>query len=109
MVRRVVFLIAWLALLPARADAEADTVSVLSYNVHGLFRLAAADNPRNRMPTIGWLASRYDVVLLQEDGRRASVVELDMRRSEPGEISPDGLLRILRSPADPRSEDPGAA
>jgi hypothetical protein len=44
-----------------------DTLSVLAYNVHGLFALAAADNPRSRMPTIGWLANRYDVVLVQED------------------------------------------
>jgi endonuclease/exonuclease/phosphatase family metal-dependent hydrolase len=42
-------------------------ISVLSYNVHGLFPLVAKDNPRDRMPTIGWLANRYDAVLYQED------------------------------------------
>lgn len=64
-----------LALLAAASPALADTerqpgsevISVLSYNVHGLFRLAAADAPGARAATIGWLANKYDVVLLQED------------------------------------------
>jgi hypothetical protein len=47
--------------------ASGDEVSVLSYNVHGLFRLAAKDDPRDRMPAIGWLSRRYQVVLYQED------------------------------------------
>jgi len=53
----------------AGADDElpGTVISVLSYNIHGLFPLAAKDDPRDRMPTIGWLASRYDVVLFQED------------------------------------------
>lgn len=41
--------------------------TMLVYNVHGLFPLAAKDDPRDRMPTIGWLANRYPVVLFQED------------------------------------------
>lgn len=45
----------------------ADEISLLSYNVHGLFRLAAKDDPRDRMPAIGWLSRRYQVVLYQED------------------------------------------
>ncbi len=44
-----------------------ETISVLSYNVHGIFPMIAKDRPRERMPTIGWLARRYDVVLFQED------------------------------------------
>jgi endonuclease/exonuclease/phosphatase family metal-dependent hydrolase len=50
------------------ADAEVPSAfTLLSYNVHGLFPLAAKDDPRDRMPTIGWLANKYDVILFQED------------------------------------------
>jgi endonuclease/exonuclease/phosphatase family metal-dependent hydrolase len=56
-----------LASAGADADGPGTVISVLSYNIHGLFPLAAKDDPRDRMPTIGWLASRYDVVLFQED------------------------------------------
>jgi endonuclease/exonuclease/phosphatase family metal-dependent hydrolase len=42
-------------------------ISVLSYNIHGLFPLIAKDDPRDRMPTIGWLANRYEVAMFQED------------------------------------------
>jgi len=58
-----------LAASPAIGDAgHADgTFSLLSYNVHGLFRMIAQDAPGTRSRTIGWLASRYDVVMLQED------------------------------------------
>ena len=55
---------------PVHAEPEAEpgsVINVLSYNIHGLFPLAAKDDPRDRMPTIGWLANRYDVVLFQED------------------------------------------
>lgn len=41
--------------------------SLLSYNVHGISWLFAKDNPQDRTITVGWLADRYDVVLLQED------------------------------------------
>jgi endonuclease/exonuclease/phosphatase family metal-dependent hydrolase len=56
------------------ALADEHRLSILSYNVHGLFRLAAKDRPRDRMPTIGWLANKYDVVLLQEDFEFPDVV-----------------------------------
>ncbi len=66
-----------LASLSARADdltsagtdpnGTGTVISVLSYNIHGLFPLVAKDDPRDRMPTIGWLSSRYDVVMYQED------------------------------------------
>jgi endonuclease/exonuclease/phosphatase family metal-dependent hydrolase len=51
----------------AEEGGEPYVVSVLSYNVHSIFPFAAKDDPRDRMPTIGWLAHKYDVVLLQED------------------------------------------
>jgi endonuclease/exonuclease/phosphatase family metal-dependent hydrolase len=44
-----------------------EILSVLSYNVHGLFALIAKDDPRDRMPSIGWLSRRYDIILYQED------------------------------------------
>jgi endonuclease/exonuclease/phosphatase family metal-dependent hydrolase len=44
-----------------------DIVDVLSYNIHGLFAAAAKDNPRDRMPSIGWLSRPYEIVLYQED------------------------------------------
>jgi len=55
-----------LAAEPSEA-AGGHTFTMLVYNVHGLFPLIAKDDPRNRMPTIGWLSNRYPVVLLQKD------------------------------------------
>ena len=60
--------------------------SLLSYNVHGLFRLIAHDDPRDRSPTIGWLANRYDVVLFQEDFEYHEV----LRRQMAGKTSVRG-------------------
>lgn len=73
--------------------------SVLSYNVHGLFRLMAKDAPARRSPTIGWLANRYDVVLLQEDfeyhGR--IVAQLENRRIYRGNrMRPDPRLVAVK-------------
>jgi endonuclease/exonuclease/phosphatase family metal-dependent hydrolase len=71
---------------PPRARAQEAApfdLSVLTYNVHGLFRLAAKDTPRNRMPTIGWLANAYDVVLLQEDFEFPDVIRQQMQRAVP--------------------------
>jgi endonuclease/exonuclease/phosphatase family metal-dependent hydrolase len=51
----------------SRADDRTAAFSMLSYNVHGLFRMIAGDTPGTRSRTIGWLASRYDVAVLQED------------------------------------------
>lgn len=48
-------------------EASGNTFTLLLYNVHGLFPLAAKDDPRDRMPTIGWLANKYQVILFQED------------------------------------------
>ncbi len=48
-------------------DSEPNELSVLSYNVNGLFSLLTQDDPRDRSPAIGWMAHKYDVVLLQED------------------------------------------
>jgi endonuclease/exonuclease/phosphatase family metal-dependent hydrolase len=52
-------------LLPA-AEAAAEDLSVVSYNVHGLPAWIARDDPDARMPAIGRLLSRYDVALVQE-------------------------------------------
>jgi hypothetical protein len=52
----------------ATARSEAGTeITILSYNVHGIFPLIAKDDPRDRMPTIGWLANRFEVAMFQED------------------------------------------
>jgi Endonuclease/Exonuclease/phosphatase family len=61
--------------------ACATDLSLLSYNVHGLFRLAAKDNPRDRMPTIGWLANKYAIVLLQEDFEYPDVISKQIQHS----------------------------
>lgn len=70
-------------LVPALAIAEdgVRTISVLSYNVHGLFPLIAKDNPRDRMPIIGWLANKYDVALFQEDFEYYDLLDVQMSGS----------------------------
>lgn len=61
-------LLALLLCLPAGAAArDAASLSILSYNVFGLARPFAGENPAGRSTAIGWLANAYDVVLLQED------------------------------------------
>jgi len=65
---------------------QAATVSILSYNIHGLFPLAAKDDPRDRMPTIAWLAGRYDVVLFQEDFEYHDL----LRQQMPGYLAARG-------------------
>ena len=49
------------------AEPPGDDFKLLTYNVHGLFDWIAKDHPRDRMPTIGWLANHYNVILFQED------------------------------------------
>jgi len=84
------------ALVAAVPSASADTaesgggssqggveISVLSYNIHGLFPLIAKDDPRDRMPTIGWLANRYQVAMFQEDFEYHHVI----REQMPGAVS----------------------
>jgi endonuclease/exonuclease/phosphatase family metal-dependent hydrolase len=51
----------------AESSETGTEIVVLSYNIHGLFPLIAKDDPRDRMPTIGWLANRYEVAMFQED------------------------------------------
>lgn len=51
----------------AHADATSVELAVLSYNTHGLPAWVAGDEPAERVPRIGALVDRYDVVLLQED------------------------------------------
>jgi len=53
---------------PALAqDDGARTLSVVSYNVHGLPAWLAGDDPAGRMGKLGPLLARYDVALVQED------------------------------------------
>jgi len=69
------------------AISEAGTeFTVLSYNIHGLFPLAAKDDPRDRMPTIAWLANRYEIVMFQEDFEYHHVLRSQM----PGTIGVRG-------------------
>ena len=37
-----------------------------------------SDNPRDRSPTIGWLAAKYDIVLLQEDFEYHGIIAAQM-------------------------------
>jgi hypothetical protein len=102
----------FLAQLPASAAVEAEasdaarghSFTLLVYNVHGLFPLAAKDDPRNRMPTIGWLANRYPVVLFQEDFEYHHILGAQLEQSvgyrgngmgwDPRRV----LLKLLISP-----------
>jgi endonuclease/exonuclease/phosphatase family metal-dependent hydrolase len=61
-----------------QGEAAGSVIKVLSYNIHGLFPLAAKDDPRDRMPTIGWLAGNYDVVMFQEDFEYHGVIRQQM-------------------------------
>jgi len=70
------------AVVRAQERAPADEISVLTYNVHGLFRWIAKDDPRNRMPTIGWLAQKYDVVGFTEDFEYHKVIARQMADAE---------------------------
>jgi hypothetical protein len=94
------------------AELETDTessgtgteISVLTYNVHGLFALAAKDDPRNRMPTIGWLANRFEVAMFQEDFEYHDVIRDQMpdavgvRGNGMGRDSRRVLAKLLISP-----------
>ena len=77
-------LCAALLAFPPRVDADepdpeiGTEISVLSYNVHGLFPLAAKDDPGGRMPTIGSLANQYDVAMFQEDFEYHEVIRDQM-------------------------------
>ena len=65
----------------AESPPKAEELSVLSYNVHGVFRLLAKDDPGDRSATLGWLASRYDVTLLQEDFEYHDEIAAQMKSS----------------------------
>ncbi len=70
----------------AEISESGTQISVLSYNIHGLFPLVAKDDPRNRMPTIGWLANRYEVAMFQEDFEYHHVIRDQM----PGAVGVRG-------------------
>ncbi len=59
-------------------DGPGSEISVLNYNIHGLFPWIAKDSPRDRMPTIGWLAHKYDVVGFTEDFEYHHVIAQQM-------------------------------
>jgi len=61
-------------------------ISVLSYNIHGLFALAAKDDPRTRMPAIASRANRYEVAMFQEDFEYHHV----LRDQMPGKVGVRG-------------------
>jgi endonuclease/exonuclease/phosphatase family metal-dependent hydrolase len=69
-------LLAWLALIGGAAAAEpaATPLSVLTYNIHGLPSWIAGDDPPARIPQILAKATRYDLVLLQEDFAHQALV-----------------------------------
>jgi len=79
------------------APRSTELLKVLSYNVHGLFRLAAKDDPAARMPTIGWLSRAYDVMLYQEDFEyhRELVAQLDAHADFLGNGVGGDARRIL--------------
>jgi endonuclease/exonuclease/phosphatase family metal-dependent hydrolase len=59
---------------------EPVSLSLLTYNVHGLSWIVAKDNPHHRMPAIGRLSNQYDVVLYQEDFEYHDVLRKQLRR-----------------------------
>jgi hypothetical protein len=63
-------------------DGPGSEISVLNYNIHGLFPWIAKDSPRDRMPTIGWLAHKYDVVGFTEDFEYHHVIAQQMGDAE---------------------------
>jgi endonuclease/exonuclease/phosphatase family metal-dependent hydrolase len=62
-------------------DEQGVEFRLLTYNVHALFKAIAKDAPRDRIPTIGWLANRYDVVLFQEDFEYSKLLAKQMAGS----------------------------
>jgi hypothetical protein len=88
-VAMVLLCVSSLAVVP-QAQGES-LVSVLSYNVHGLSPVIARDNPRDRIETIGSLATTYDVVLFQEDFEYHGVI----RRRLEGSIGVAGNGVVL--------------
>jgi len=78
-------------------ESPAVTLRVLTYNVHGLFRLAAKDKPAKRMPIIGWLSRPYDLILYQEDFEyhETLTAPLDQHRHFRGGGVGGDLRRIL--------------
>lgn len=78
--------LAWIALAllcaapPARAaERERPSLSVLTYNTHGLPSWIAGDDPPARYPLLLEKAARFDVVLLQEDFAHQPIVDARKR------------------------------
>lgn len=82
--RRALAGLALFALLAsvARAEpAEIPTLSVLTYNTHGLPSWIAGDDPPARYPVLLEKAARFDVVLLQEDFAHQPLVDAGKRHA----------------------------
>lgn len=76
----------------ARAQERAPvTLSVLTYNTHGLPSWIAGDDPPARYPLLLEKAARFDVVLLQEDFAHQPIV--DARKRHPLLVRGNGAWR----------------
>jgi len=80
----LVALAALVALLPAPRAVHAEpralvSLSVLTYNTHGLPSWLAGDDPPARYPLLLEKAARFDVVLLQEDFAHQPIVDAGKR------------------------------
>ena len=71
-----------LATSPARAaEPQPASLSVLTYNSHGLPSWIARDDPPARYPLLLEKAARFDVVLLQEDFAHQPIVDAERRHA----------------------------
>jgi hypothetical protein len=70
---------------PEESRTSDDWLTLLSFNVHGIFRMIAKDDPRDRMPTIAWLADHYDIVLFQEDFEYHEILAENLPESDDEE------------------------
>jgi endonuclease/exonuclease/phosphatase family metal-dependent hydrolase len=86
-------LAALLAAAPPAAAGEPASLSVLTYNTHGLPSWIAGDDPPARYPLLLEKAARFDVVLLQEDFAHQPIV--DTSRRHPLRVRGNGPWRDL--------------
>jgi len=89
----VAVLVAALAPAAPAEDGAPLTLSVLTYNTHGLPGWIAGDDPPARYPVLLEKAARFDVVLLQEDFAHQPVV--DTAKRHPALVRGNGAWREL--------------
>lgn len=77
----------------ARGESGPATLSVLTYNTHGLPGWIAGDDPPARYPLLLEKAARFDVVLLQEDFAHQAIVDAEKRH--PALVRGNGARRDL--------------